>query len=30
MAQPTLVNPIRHGARVELPRMDSEQRLLFE
>ncbi|MCL5282882.1 MAG: DUF4338 domain-containing protein [Planctomycetes bacterium] len=30
IAQQTLVNPIRHGARVELPRMDSDQRLLFE
>jgi hypothetical protein len=28
--QQTLVNPIRHGARAELPRMDSEPRLLFE
>jgi hypothetical protein len=30
IAQQTLINPIRHGARVELPRMDSDQRLLFE
>jgi hypothetical protein len=30
IAQQTLVNPIRHRARVELPRVDSDQRLLFE
>ena len=30
IAQQTLVNPIRHVARVDLPRIDSDQRLLFE
>ena len=30
IARQTLVNPIRHGARVELPRIDGEQRMLFE
>ncbi len=30
IALQTLVNPIRHGARVDLPRTDSDQRLLFE
>jgi hypothetical protein len=30
VAQQTLVNPIRHAARVELPRPDADQRLLFE
>lgn len=30
VAQQTLVNPIRHAARVELPRVDGDQRLLFE
>jgi len=30
IARQTLVNPVRHGARVELPRMDRGQPLLFE
>jgi hypothetical protein len=30
MAAHTLVHPIRHGARVLLPRVDTDQRLLFE
>jgi hypothetical protein len=30
IAQQTLVNPIRHAARVELPRVDDDRQLLFE
>ena len=30
IASHTLVHPIRHGGRVELPRADIEQELLFE
>jgi len=30
IARHTLVHPIRHGGRVELPRADIEQELLFE
>jgi len=30
IAEQTLVNPIRHAARVELPRADDDQQLLFE
>ena len=30
MAMQTLVHPIRHGARVQLPRMDVDQGLLWE
>jgi len=30
IASHTLVHPIRHGGRVELPRADVEQELLFE
>jgi hypothetical protein len=30
MAQHTLVHPIRHGARVVLPRVDPDKRLLFD
>jgi len=30
IAEHTLVHPIRHGARVILPRLDSEQPLLFD
>jgi hypothetical protein len=30
MAAHTLVHPIRHGARVQLPRMDVDQGLLFD
>jgi hypothetical protein len=30
MAMHSLVHPIRHGARVKLPRTDPEHHLLFE